>query len=260
MATSDVMTLFKQFSGRHDLFTQAGLDNGALRFLNKAQRLLDNKVEDRMLSHISSIALSDWTKELSYIIALEDIWISDADGRVQMEKKDLNWLRAMYSKDHDELTEGRPKYFTLAQGELHPDTRLTQVQLDALHDSGDLMNYEGSGSYDGFTKQVLLWYPPADGTYTMRIFGRFKSQTLVYTTTPAVDIETYWTEQHELLLVATALMIVEMFYRNTQGVSDYKIAHDILFNDLDQEATSKEIVQRTHIRGNIYKYLEDIGR
>ena len=252
MPVSDVLTEIRNNSGREDLFTQAGADNGILRYVNAGQKWLDAKMDGHLVTHVSSIVTGAISLELQYLKSVEDVWVANSTSRYQLDPKDLNWLKEEYAKPTSELTTGRPLYFSLAMANTHPSTRLTATT--GYYDVDDIILSTGE-AYTGLTRNILLFYPPSDGAYTLKVYGEFRNKTISATT----DC-TWWTENYPLVLALATMLQIENMYRNTQGQNDLLNSIERELDGIDKDVVRKEIVGRNQIRGNAYKYLDNFGR
>lgn len=73
----------------------------------------------------------------------------------------------------------------------------------------------GSDLTSMFKNVGLLLMSPSDSRYTVTVFGYFRSKTLSNNT----DLN-FWSVNHSSVLVIASTLILEMFYRNTQGQND----------------------------------------
>jgi hypothetical protein len=101
MSVLAVREQFARQSGRHDLVTTFGsvyTDNGADFYLNAGQRMLDRKASFLKSDswYRADVPVNTYKLTFPYSTSIKEVWRTNATGRFQMEKKDLDWLRANY--------------------------------------------------------------------------------------------------------------------------------------------------------------------
>jgi hypothetical protein len=73
---------------------------------------------------------------------------------------------------------------------------------------------------------------------------------LWYTPSLALDASTsYWTEEHENILLNSALYLLEGHYRNTEGAKDWKTFIDIEMKELINDQIEEEVSEINQMRG-----------
>jgi len=234
---------FCRRSGRLDLCTDfAGgdyTDNGANRFINAAQRYLDNK--GSFLKNYAwlrkDIAASAYKVTFQDCQAIKEVWVQDADGRVKLEKMDLEVMRANYADAMADLTTGDPAYYSPAVIGLAPEqATLTAVGGASPYTDEFTYDFEDLTFGDHWRYNGILIAPPADAAFTVSILGKWYSLRLSTDTS-----KTFWTEVHEDILVLASCMMLERFYRNTQGVNDYKVEIIDSLNDIDKNVVEEDV-------------------
>jgi hypothetical protein len=224
---ANLLAIRKQFiklSGRHDL-ASGGIDiwdtdEGADWFINAGSRWLDVS-QETLLSEV------EWQESFtsgSYLVALKKaraithVYRKASNGKKKLlQKRTMDWLLANYP-ELDSTDNGTPSYWAPVITHRAPE----QV---ASGSSADV-------------KSIYLM-PPADGSYTISVFGLFHQLEL----SDNADTN-YWSSEYPDLLVLAALMMLETFYRNTQGVRDYREAIETILIGLDRdavEATDQEL-------------------
>lgn len=227
----DLLGIRKQFiktSGRTDMVADEinYADNGADYYINAGIRSLDGLVNTpkTFASHIVSVSAGATGVVIPKVRSLHEAWISSASGRYIMERKDIGWLRENYPLGAS-TERGTPLYWAVAPIGLAPG----QLDLDSADFAGkydwDDISFGEHESYNG-----LMWMPPCDTAYTLRVLGRFKSRVLSSNT----DMN-WWTIEYPELVVASAMQKLEEEYRNSQGVNDWEqvIAKGILAIEKD---------------------------
>jgi hypothetical protein len=126
------------------------------------------------------------------------------------------------------VTVGTPTYYTSLITNPHPD--LSVANLPSLG-STDLIFGVDRFKYDG-----ILIMPPADGTYTISVYGAFYS-----VLENNIDVS-YYSEVYPELLIMASNLCLEAFYRNTQGVMDWYNSMKIWLDGIDKDIVNEEMV------------------
>lgn len=179
MKLEDIRGEFITRSGRNDLvkalYGVTNIDNGANFFINAGQRFLDLKQSnpESINRYIADISSGTYKLLFTDCRAIGEVWIANTDGRVQLTKKSLNWIRTEYGEDYSSLDTGEPLYYAPMVYRLSPSQALlTSSDFTGKYDYGGI-----SFSKIGYKGVIIV--PPADGTYTVNVFGLFFSGTLV---------------------------------------------------------------------------------
>lgn len=179
MRLEEIRSKFVTLSGRNDLVKTVSnvtnIDNGADFFINAGQRLLDTlqNTPESFKRYIEDIVQGGYKMTFPDCRAIKEVWLTNADGRFPLEKKSIGWIRQEYGEDYSVLDTGQPLYFAPSVHTLAPAQSLkTADDFTGMHDYGTvefgLIGYHG-----------VVIVPPADGTYTVNIWGLFFSGTLV---------------------------------------------------------------------------------
>lgn len=203
----DLLEMRQQFirlSGRYDLATTTvddfDTDNGADWFINSGSRWLDLHQEHLLSTQEFQLAMSsgDWQIDMQYLRAPLAVYYTDADDETfRLKERSFDWILGKYPELGD-TTVGTPLYWASVVATRAP----TQV---------------GSGL--GVTLKRVVIMPPTDADITAKVFGRFHQLKLSDN-----DDTNFWVTEYPDALVLASLMSLEMFYRNTQGVNDYRNA------------------------------------
>lgn len=222
----DIRQQFIKLSGRADLATTAvspnDTDAGADFFINNGSRWLDLNQE-----HLSSVqwwqealAIGEWYVDLSNLRVPMRVWFANSEGVwTGLKERHHDWLVNSYPNVGD-TTPGTPAYWASF-------VALRAPAQKAL----------GIASY---TRRIAIM-PPTSEIVTLNIYGRFYQAALVDNTD-----DNFWVTEHPDVLVLAALMSLEAFYRNTQGVADYRaMIQDILIGiDRDSAESDEGEVQQ----------------
>ena len=208
-ALLEIRQKFIELSGRRDLATTDtepfDEDAGADWFINNGSRWLDLHQE-----HLNStqefqegLAIGEWYLDMEALRVPKAVWTRTALGvLVKLKNRSFDWMLANYP-ELGSTTPGTPAYWSSFIAHRAPE----QV---------------GSGLEMNLRRVAIM--PPTDSVLTMVVYGRFFQLQLSDN-----DDENFWSSEHPDLLVLAALMSLEGFYRNTQGVADYRnMIEDIL--------------------------------
>ncbi len=245
MATLDeIRLLFIPACQRYDLVENGDLssnvDNGANAFINGGQRFLDLTItHSKSLKRVfKALASGEYQVKIESLISLETIWVVNAaNDRVDITG---NWFSpAQFRREFGDListwVSGTPQYWSLSPIGLSPE------QITATSDTFDsagIIDYEDIQFGDGaqYEKDGILIYPPADGTYTIDIWGKFYSQTL-----SADADDSYWSVNHPDLLVMAACYALERTLKSREGMRDWLEAMKPLANAIDAQMVERDI-------------------
>ena len=128
----------------------------------------------------------------------------------------------------NQITSGRPIYWAPVISTPHPELTLSGL---ATLDSHDLLF-----GLERFSKDGILFMPPADQSYVLTIFGYFFSKMEA-----DADIS-YHSENYPELLVMASALVLEAFYRNTQGVQDWLSSINLFLKGIDHDLVREEMV------------------
>jgi len=213
----DVRERLVRRSGHHELVTDfaAGTmtlatDSPADQFINTAQRNLDSKVETpgTFKWFMNELAIDEISVTIPDVKWIKEVWVADAtEGRTRLERKELGDLRTLFGDDKTLLTKARPTHWAIGPTSVHPE-----ATIDVFAEDDDEIIYAAAV---GYHDQTILFYPPADKVYTMRVLLQ------AYTNVLAVDADTsWWTLNHIDVLVESAHLELEKhFHRNQEGIN-----------------------------------------
>ena len=218
MNLKELRTQFVKRNGRYDLVVDNvdWADNGADFYINAGQRYIDrldthHKSEGRNFQPAVS---GSYYVTFPYCRAVQEVWMLDGDAQKKLEKIDYDKLRGYYSDRQSQLSTGEPTYYFPAGIRLVPESdRLTVDELDSIVDWTHVI-IDPSYNYN-----AVMFYPPADGNYTIEIAGLFYSPELASDS----DSSFFSTVHPEILLMAANRQL-EIDYRNSTGVKDWELA------------------------------------
>ncbi len=239
----EIRQQFRTLSGRNDLVTAAGVDNGADFFINAGMKWLDIQgfQTKKSVGRVFRIAaIGDFAVTFPYCRAIKEVWAATtADGRWQLYKKDVQDFRETYYNVPSAITNGIVTHYTPAYLRAVPKTESTLLSdFDAIVGYADVMageNYEFNG---------IIFMPPPSVETMIEVWGKFYTE-------PLEDDgdNNYWSVVHPSILIAAALREVEVFNRNTQGVND--MTNTILdkLSGIDQDAVDEDLSEADQMEG-----------
>ena len=239
MDYKDVRKKFVELSGRYDLVNPDWTDNGADFFLNAGQRMLDRLQDTGKMQakNVQSVAAGTIQVYIAGLRAVLDVWVGTSDdGLTELGKKSIKWLRSYYGEQLGDVDQGTPEYYAPAIFRPFVDTETTTT-LSGFYDIDDLI-LPTAGTPLHFTNTGIIIMPPPDGTMYVSTYGLYYSPTLSATllTGTWTQVKSFWTESFPEVLIKAGLLQLETFYRNREGVKDWKdaILDDVSGMDKDQ--------------------------
>ncbi len=273
------------FSGRYDLVTDTTdyADNGADFFIRSGQKLLESliitpKSKAKALRLVVqggySINLSNcqsvhevWARERTaltsgtmttgdrYQIVAQSLLDFTTDGAsastvgivfiATSATLTLTSADSVVRVDYDADEKGHqlnPVNRAALEAELIEDRSLSN-QGEPFYYSLDVVRDTFVAESDPTIRGIVLG-PPADTYYTLTVFGIFRFGEL------NDDTDTnYWTDEWSLLLLYASLYMIESFYRNTAGMSDWMSAITTILFGIESDKVEEESHDINQMRG-----------
>jgi hypothetical protein len=244
MTFKEIRTTFTQRSGRYDLVVDATdyEDAGANFFILAGQKLLEamELIKPSRSKHFSAIADGDNYLIFQHCRAVEEVWLTDAEERTQLEKRDLATMKGYYNEPASALDTGTPLYYAPCVVRTTPETT-AKITIESFGESAVEASITEAERY---TYNAIVFGPPADGDYELEIVGLFWLPEL-----SANSDTNYWTVVRPDLLVMAALYKLELFYRNTKEADGW--FRSILFEaSLEgMDAVAQEVAEISEMEG-----------
>jgi hypothetical protein len=243
MDYKDLRKKFVELSGRYDLIKSTDEDDGADFFINAGQKYLDRLLTTNKMwaRYPVAVAAGTYIVKTVDIRAIKEVWISNADGKIQLTPCNMQQLRTEYAEEFASVTQGQPTYYAPAIFRPAPDSLNS---ITGLSDSADLLLYNATAPAQHFNYHGIVIMPPPDVAYTVTIWGLFYSPTLTATLSGSTwtQVKSYWTEVHPEVLIEAALFKLEGFYRNTDGAKDFKATLMEDVSGLDNDSVEEDLV------------------
>lgn len=251
MDYKDIRKKFVELSGRYDLVNANWTDNGADFFLNEGQMFLDRSADIMKASakNIQSIAAGTILIKTIGLRTVREVWAGNStDGLISLVKRTLLSLREEYGEQLSSVDQGTPAYFAPCAFRPYPDatTSTGLGSWSGYYDIDDLVLDSAHYTYRG-----VIIVPPPDKIYYISLVGLFYSPTLSATLSGSTWTQTksYWSENHPGMLIQAGLLKMEVFYRNTEGVKDWKFALDMDLSGLDKDEAADIAVDTDQMEG-----------
>lgn len=243
MEYKDVRKKFVELSGRYDLVNQDWTDNGADFFINAGQRSLDRgaDVVKSRAKNVQSIVAGTVIVKTIGLRSVNKVWAGNStDGLIELEKVSIDDIRAEYGEQVSSIDQGTPAYYAAVGFRPYPDAVLAAT-WSGYYDIDDLLLADTH-----YTHRGIILCPPPDVAYYISIDGTFYSPELSATLAAGVWTQTmsYWSMVHPDLLLEAALLKLESFYRNTEGVKDWKNVLDMDVKTLEYDKVEEENINQ----------------
>lgn len=228
MSLLEIRNEFIKKSGRYDLGTIDGEDNGANFYINSGQRMLDRRManEHLLAKRIGKLEVGQYLKVFSNAKVIKKVWlINDTTGDiVSLERRTYEQIRDFYLQKLSEMDTGTPAYWCPAIVRLDPSLTIDDVPfaIDAM----DEYIIGGTGN----TSNGVIFTPPTDTEYRIDVLGKFYTANLI-----ADNDNSVWTESYPNVLLYAALYHLEVTHRNTEGAKDWMgaIDNELIGMDMD---------------------------
>jgi len=241
MTLVEIREAFVRRTGRFDLVidTTDWADNGADFYIQSGSRFLDRKITTGFskAKHYEDGAVDEWYKVFQECRAILEVWVANDEFRKKLELRDIETFRAYYNEPPSSIDSGTPTYYTPALLRTHPQSSTMYLEkfVDTTVSEDDKYDYE----YNGIT-----WMPPTDVAIVVEIQGLWYSKKL----TEDAD-NNYWSVNHPEALIAAAAYILEVMYRNTEGMKDWLGAITMLTSGIEMDMIEEESYNATIIKG-----------
>jgi len=228
----DLLEIRQQFitlSGRWDLATTSVVsfdtDNGADWFINAGSRWLDLHQEHLASTQEHQLAMTadQWQIDMQLLRVPRAVYFLDSDSEQnELIKRPMDWIFQNYPK-LGSTTSGTPKYWSSYVAHRSPQQKASGLNSNL--------------------KRVIIM-PPTDSAITASVFGRFHQAKLENNTD-----DNFWVTEYPDVLVLASLLSLEGFYRNTQGVQDYRAMIEDILTGIDRDTADAEAEESSQMEG-----------
>ena len=239
MNLGEIRSLFIERSGREDLQTSEGADNGANFFIQSGQRFIDRLVEmDKSWARkFYEASAGDCYVIFENCRSVKRVWFSNSGGRTQLEKLTLEEFRNAYSDSPDAIDSGTPLYYIPTPLRTSPDN--LQVIIDWVYGS----KLTDTATQD-FTYNGIIFTPPTDRDGLVEVLGLFYQSELEND-----NDENFWSVVHPEILLFGALYQLELSYRNTEGAKDWLNAIMLHLDGLEKDWIEQTVAETDQMEG-----------
>lgn len=220
-------------------------DKGANFYIQAGLKYLDMRYWHTLTaaSYKMDIAAGAYVVEFKSCRAIKEVWVDNGDGRVELEKKTLAWVKENYGSPVADMTRGVPLYYATALFKLSPELRaLKTSDYNSQFTYGweDII-FADEGDAHSYNAIVIL--PPPDELYTVDVKGYFYSEMLEDTDT------SFWSVTHPDALVVAAAMAFEGVNRNEDGASKLERHIRRMLSSYSDDVVEEEIANINQIGG-----------
>jgi len=228
MSLLEIRNNFIRKSGRYDLGTIDGEDNGANWYINAGQRMLDRRMtnDDLYAKRLGELEVGQYIKIFPQAKLIKDVWlINESDGAIiTLERREYSQIRDFYAKSFSSIDSGTPEYWCRAFVKLDQSLKIDDVPF-AIDSMGEYV-IDGTTGANG-----IIITPPTDAAYRIDILGKFYNVNL----TKDRD-KNIWTESYPNVLLYAALYQLEVTHRNSTGAADWLAAIDNELIGIDMDS------------------------
>lgn len=205
MNLEQIRHLFRSISGRYDL---VDADSGKMAdfYINEGSKFLDRRDENQKTwaSRFEIISAGTFYLQFTLCRAIKEVWMVTADGRWQLEKKDLQDLLSEYlAALPSGWTNGTPLYYSPTITRYIPES----VGVPTLATFAAYLDV--ISPMPGYGYNAVVFNAPVDQTTLVDVRGLFYSNPLANN-----KDENYWSAQHPHLLALAALRATHLSQRN----------------------------------------------
>ena len=242
MNLGEIRQQLLMISGRSDLVDEDTFaDLGADYYINAGQRWLDVHFIGKNAKgrYFHQWPAGTYNIHIPACRAIHEVWAYDTESKWELEKKDLDWMRANFPGDWRSLDRGGPLYYAPNVLRLfQTTTEMTMGEADFAANQANVMT-ASPFTYDG----ILILAPP-DTVIDIEVIGLFHANPLIEN-----DDISWWSVRYPDVLINAALRSIEIAHRNTQGVNDWTGAIVDVMGSLDQDQVTEEITDINEMRG-----------
>jgi len=229
---------FCEFSGRYDLETMDGKDNGANFFINAGQKFLDRMLDiDRLRARYTrKVSVGEGLVRLLRARVVKQVYISDIDGDNKKELCKESYSSYSYNFPKDETLQetGSPSYWTpyiVRHGQVTSEPiDVASAMMDIVADDEDI--------------EVIRIFPAPSDDMILEVVGLFYSPTL-----SEDNDRSFWSAKYPEILIQAALLRLEGFMRNSEGYRDQLSALQLEVQQLDFDHVAQQIVDVNQMEG-----------
>lgn len=229
----EVRALFAEWSGRYDLVTPEGENNGADAFINAGQRMLDLQSDFAFATnrHFYSKEIGSYSQTFDYCRTIDQVWVRTTTARWELKVKALDDLLNMYPVPLESSDYGEPLYW--ARGLMRAyDPEVVASSLGTYLD-----NIEPE--WEKYKLRGIAYGPPNSETIILEVRGKFYTPKLISNTNTS-----YWAYHQPELLAWASLYQLEVSLRNMEGARGWKEQVDEKLRLIDFDNAEEESINQ----------------
>lgn len=237
MTLSEIRTQFVKLTGRNDLVNGSN-DNGANYFINAGQRFLDLKYRfpKDVGMYPTTLAVGGYSIVIqNYARAIKEVWVANADGRWQLNKKSYQDFLATYTKKFTLEEQGAVLDYCPAMLRIMPENAAPNAITAGYIPTLAGTSYEYNG---------ILIGPPSEESLYVEVYGLFYSNTLTNNTD-----ESYWSKAHPELLVRAACLQHAIDFHDSGGAKDWLGSIEEQLLNIDKDIVDEEMSEIDQMEG-----------
>ncbi len=209
----DVRKQFVSLSGRYDLVedTVDWVDKGANFYINGGQKLLDRlcTVPENTATVYYELGIGEYAQEFQFACrAIKQVFVNSTTARFELEKVTLTELKAAYPGPVNEIDDGVPYCYALAD--------LRALETTDKDNLGVFLNFVHDEADEKYDYRGIIIAPPVEEAYVLEVSGLFSQFQLTVDTD-----ENYWTLQDPPLLIKSAMYQLEGLSRGTENAKNW---------------------------------------
>jgi len=231
---------FRELSGRFDLVSDIGVDQGADFFINEGRKFLD-RLDETQKSWSTCFKFMEsgfWSVQFPYCRAIKEVWAASTTERWQLEKKRAQDLIEGYLTGlPSSRTPGTPEYYSPCISRYIPEN----ISSSAFESFIGWIDIPSGNAHE---YNAIIVNVPTSEKLTIIINGLFYSAELVNDTD-----NNYWSEVHPMLLYMATMRQIEINNRNTQGVNDWNNSIATDMKQLGMDLVEELIAETSEMEG-----------
>lgn len=236
----EIRAKFRDISGRYDLVNDDLSDNGADFFINEGSKYLDRLIETQKspASFMSIIAAGTWSIQFPHARAVKEVWITTAEGRIQLTKLKLQDMIATYFASLPaEFENGTPEYYSPIISRYIPET----ISAETL---ATFASYVGIITSEGNDYNAITLSCPVDQNTLVEIYGLFYNRELT-----SDEDENFWSTTHPMMLIQAA---IRQTYVTSGNAAMLKIMESNILSEatrIDMDTVEQAIAEADQMEG-----------
>lgn len=229
---------FIDFSGRYDLENADGSDNGANFFINAGLKFLDRMLDNEKFAsrYTKRLQICESLVRLPRCRIIKEVFVYDENLETKVMLKKLGYAEfsLAFPSDETKLVNGAPTYYVplslRTANEGVSDIALQANAADFLASDVEI--------------SAIRIAPPPDKVKIVEVYGQFYSPELLED-----DDTNFWSVLYPEILIQAALVQLEKYMRNSEGLKDQLQALLMDIEQIDYDSVSEQINKVDQMEG-----------